>query len=307
MSDTFLPVYSARQTADLLDFKEMVTEIKQASQDLHHGTIQAPNRQAVNYPDSGVMLSMPATGNDIGIHKLVNVMGNNASLGLPAIHGLVTAFCAKTGKELGVFHGQTVTELRTAAVSMVGLDIFTSSTPTHVCIVGYGKQALGHLKALNALYPGIKVTITGRDLKRAQFFVTKQKVLDLDLNINIDAKIPTDCDVVITVTTSDEAFYDYDAIAGRLVVAVGAFNPQMAEISANTINNSQVYVDEINGAKHEAGDLIKAKINWDSVKSIYDAQTDGVNYDQPIFYKTVGCAAWDLAVIRGAMKRVETT
>lgn len=303
MSENFLPVYNAKQTADLLDFKEMVEQIKLASKDLHNGIIQAPTRQAVNYPDGGIMLSMPATADDIGIHKLVNVMANNAAIQLPSIHGLVTAFCGKTGKELGVFHGQTVTALRTAAVSMVGLDIFTKSAPNHVCIIGYGKQASGHLDALNALYPGIKVSITGRNLKKAQDFINLHNKLNLQLDVT--ESIPNDCDVVITVTTSTEAFYDHDAIAGRLIVAVGAFNPNMAEISAKTISNSQVYVDEFEGAQHEAGDLIKANVDWGNVNSIYAALTNKVDYDKPIFYKTVGCAAWDLAAIRGALKRAK--
>ncbi len=300
MSSNNIPVFDAEETARRLDFAAMVREIKMASVELQEGRIKAPERQAVEFPEGGLMLSMPATAQDIGIHKLVNVVPNNSELGLPVIHGVVSAFDGATGKELCILHGQTVTTRRTAAVSMVGLDLFLNNSPQHVTIIGYGQQAIGHVQAVASLYPGIKVTVCGRNPDKAQAFIQKQKHLDIQLSTK--SSIPDSSDVVITVTSSHTPVYTQPARASRLVVAVGAFRPNMAEISANTIAESTVYVDEPAGARQEAGDLIQANINWNNVKSIANAVQHKADTNKAIMYKTVGCAAWDLAAARAAMR-----
>lgn len=304
MNNANLQIFNAAQTARLLDFADMVHEIKQASLELAKGTLQAPERQAVTYPDGGIMLSMPATAADIGIHKLVNVMINNAERNLPTIHGVVSAFDGQTGKELFILHGQTVTARRTAAVSMVGLDLFLPQLPEHITLIGYGHQAIGHINAIARLYPGIKVTITGRNPDKAQAFAKAHKHLNLDLSAANN--IPDTSNAVITVTSSLNAVYNENATSGRLIIGVGAFRPDMAEVGTNTINGSQVYVDEPIGALHEAGDLIQANVDWQQVQSIANAVQNGVNTSKPIFYKTVGSAAWDLAATRAALKKLKS-
>src|SRR3546814_17841347 len=87
------------------------------------------------------MLSMPATAPDIAIHKLVNVVPANPQRGLPTIHGIVAAYDGKTGQELVVLDGPTVTARRTASVSMLGLKTFCAAPPKRIAILGTGKQA----------------------------------------------------------------------------------------------------------------------------------------------------------------------
>ncbi|HLR12837.1 MAG TPA: delta(1)-pyrroline-2-carboxylate reductase family protein, partial [Burkholderiaceae bacterium] len=294
-----LHVLDADATSNLLDYADMISDLKQACMDLEEGRIQAPERQMVEFPGGGTMLSMPATAPDIGIHKLVNVMRDNPARNLPTIHGVVAVYDGITGAERCILHGQTITARRTAAVSMLGLDMLLPRPPRHVAIVGYGTQALSHTQAVARLYPDARVTITGRNLSRADHFVEKNK--DIGVKLAAAARIPEDADVVITVTTSSTAFYEQTATTGRLIVAVGAFRPDMAEISAQTLDGSQLYVDDMVGARTEAGDLLQASIDWTRVRGIVDAVRHGVDFDRPIVYKTVGCAAWDLAAARTAL------
>lgn len=297
------PVFNAEQTAELLDFPGMVSELKRAAQELALGAIQAPERQAVEFPQGGIMLSMPATADDIGIHKLVNVVTSNAGRGLPVIHGVVAAYDGQTGRELCILHGQTVTARRTAAVSMLGLEVLSPKPPAHVTIIGYGSQAAGHAQALASLYPGLRVSVTGRNPDKARHFVDSLR--HLELTLDAAAGIPDDTDTVITVTSSTQPVYNQPAVSGRLVIAVGAFRPDMAEIGSTTLQSSRLYVDEPTGARHEAGDYIQANVDWNGVCSIVQALQDGVDFDQPAVYKTVGCAAWDLAAARAALKNMD--
>src|SRR3546814_5871861 len=65
------------------------TTLFRSAVDYAAGNIQAPERQVVPFAQGSVMLSMPATAHDIGIHKLVNVAPANKTLGLPTINGVV--------------------------------------------------------------------------------------------------------------------------------------------------------------------------------------------------------------------------
>lgn len=277
----------------------MVRELKRASTELASGAIRAPERQAVDFPHGGVMLSMPATADDIGIHKLVNVMGANPARNLPAIHGVVAAYDGDTGQELFVLHGQTVTARRTAAVSMLGLELFSAAPPRHVTLIGYGIQAAAHAQALASLYPGIRVSVTGRNLDKARAFVAAQQHLDIKLDAT--PAVADHSDTIITVTSSLTPVYNQGPTNDRLVIAVGAFRHDMAEIGTATLQGSQLYVDDKAGARHEAGDYILAEVDWKCVSSIAQALQHGVNTEAPIVYKTVGCAAWDLAAARTAL------
>ncbi|TGR16949.1 delta(1)-pyrroline-2-carboxylate reductase family protein, partial [Mesorhizobium sp. M1C.F.Ca.ET.196.01.1.1] len=112
--------------------------------------------------------------------------------------------------------------------------------------------------------------------------------------------IPDTADVVVTLTTSKTPVYMEVARPGRLVVGVGAFRPDSAEISKDTVDSSALVVDDPIGAKHEAGDLIQAKVDWEVVSPLASTLSGIFNPLRPVLFKSVGCAAWDLAAARVA-------
>lgn len=288
--------YGASETASLLDFHGLLAALAQAAVEHAAGAITAPARQAVPYASGGTMLSMPATAHDIGIHKLVNVMPQNQAAGLPTIQGIVTTFDGQTGQTLFMLDGPTVTTRRTAAVSMLALRTFLPQPPTHIALLGTGSQADGHAQALAALYPGLHVTVVSRMQENATRFTERHA--ELALTWTPTTHLPDDVDALITLTTSLQALYDLPGQAARLLVGVGAFKPDMAEIGPRTLSSSQIYVDDLEGAQHEAGDLIQAQVDWASVCSLAQGLAQAPDLSKPIVFKSVGCAAWDLAAAR---------
>jgi 1-piperideine-2-carboxylate/1-pyrroline-2-carboxylate reductase [NAD(P)H] len=105
--------------------------------------------------------------------------------------------------------------------------------------------------------------------------------------------------------------YRAGARAGRLIIAVGAYTPAAAEIDAETVRGSTLYVDDMTNARHEAGDLIRAQIDWTQVQSIADAIAGaggaGTTAARARLFKTVGSAAWDLAAARVALATTATS
>ncbi|MHC8350992.1 bifunctional Delta(1)-pyrroline-2-carboxylate/Delta(1)-piperideine-2-carboxylate reductase [Pseudomonas sp. RT4P38] len=295
-----IPVCNQEETAKLLDFKRLVDAVAVAAAELERGTILSPERMVVPISGENVLLSMPATTHDICIHKLVCVMPSNAKLGLPTINGTVTVCDSAKGQVMCLLDGPELTGRRTAAVTMLAIRNFLKKEPEVILLYGTGVQARYHLQAINALHPQTKVLVRGLNEQMVQDFCTGNSQYHPHLS-PCPVELPSGVDVVITVTTSTKAVYDEDAVVGRLVIGVGAFKPDMAEIGATTLSGSDIYADDPPGAMHEAGDLIQAGVDWTRVKSLATALNNELDPARPVVFKSVGTAAWDLAAARVAL------
>lgn len=295
---TMIESYAKEQTAALLPYARLVETLSRTVTDYAAGLVVSPERLVIPLQLGGVMLSMPASAADIAIHKLVNVCPGNSATGLPTILGQVSAYDSVTGQMLFALDGPTVTGRRTAAISALGIRHLSASAKA-ILLIGTGTQASHHVEALSALYPDATLYVMGSSAESAARFATAHAASAplVPLSSNI---IPDEIDVVVTLTTSKQPVYREVARAGRLIVGVGAFTPLMAEIAPQVINASAIFVDDPLGAKHEAGDLIQANVDWTSVGALADviAQSRASVADRPIVFKSVGCAAWDLAAAR---------
>ncbi|OLL28774.1 ornithine cyclodeaminase [Burkholderia sp. SRS-W-2-2016] len=303
MSRPTTQIFDAAASARLMPYAALVDALKRASIDYAQQRIVSPERLVVPLNAGGIMLSMPATAPDLAIHKLVNVCASNGARNLPTIHGQVMACDADTGETLFVLDGPTVTGRRTAAMSMLGIATFAARAPREFLLIGTGTQALNHLEAIGELYPDARVWVKGSAPARADAFCAAQrgKVRELQPLAPGLAALPESIDAVIALTTSRQPVYDEAARAGRLVIGVGAFTPEMVEIGASTLAGSALFVDDLAGAKHEAGDFIQAGVDWARVGGIAAVLQNAQPLPAgPVVFKSVGCAAWDLAACRVA-------
>lgn len=291
----------AAATAALLPFDRLVAAIARAAAEYDQGAIASPERMVVPLDAGGVLLSMPATAGDLCIHKLVTVVPDNRGRRLPVIHGVVTVCDATTGRPLCLLDGPEVTGRRTAAVSLLAIERLLPAAPDGVLLIGTGAQARHHLAALHALHPRCRVWVRGRDTAAAEAFCATHAGLHGLLAVCAGPAVPAGVQVVVTLTTATSPVYDEPARADRLVIGVGAFRPEMAEIGPATLAGSELYADDPAGARHEAGDLIRAGIDWHRVRSLASAVLAKSPPGRPVVFKSVGTAAWDLAAARVAM------
>lgn len=303
MSATDQKSFDAQATAALLDYPLLVQCLRDTIVEYGAGRIVSPERLVVPMQEGGLMLSMPASAEDLAIHKLVNVCPANGQRQLPTIHGQVVACDSRTGEMLFVLDGPTVTGRRTAAVTALGVMTLLGDAPRQIAIIGTGRQAVNHVEALSALFPECRLFVKGRSIVDAQSFVDRHKDVAPNLAV-LDTAIPDAVDVVVTVTTSKVPVYNEAARKGRLIVGVGAFTADVAEIGRQTVDTSTVVLDDPVGARHEAGDLIQAGFDWNAAHSL--AQVLGGRFEPqaPVFFKSVGCAAWDLAACRVARRAI---
>lgn len=287
--------FDASSTEKLLPFELLVGELERAVIEYAAGEIASPERLVIPLAAGGVMLSMPASAQDIAIHKLVNVCPSNFSRNLATINGEVVAYDAVTGVSLFALDGPTVTGRRTAAVTLSAISRLRKPSPKAIAIIGTGKQASTHAQALSSFYPGVDLVVAGISREEEEQFCARHSACAVKPFADRDwSRI----DVVVTLTTSKTPVYAEAAVRNRLVVGVGAFTPDAAEVCRETVLASTVVVDDPTGARHEAGDLIQAGIDWSGVISLGDVLKGTANVAEPIFFKSVGCAAWDLAACR---------
>jgi 1-piperideine-2-carboxylate/1-pyrroline-2-carboxylate reductase [NAD(P)H] len=297
--------YDEHETAALLPYPELVETLRTTVVEYAAGSIESPERLVVPLQAGGVMLSMPASAADIAIHKLVNVCPGNRARGMPTIHGQVTAYDSTNGQMLFALDGPTVTGRRTAAISALGIRCLARSVKS-MLLIGTGKQASNHAEAFAALFPEAVLYVKGSTPQAADRFAAAHVELGSPPVPLAGDIIPDDIDVVITLTTSKTPVYRDAARPGRLIVGVGAFTPDAAEIAARIVHQSALIVDDPVGARHEAGDLIQANVDWNAVGTLAAViEHSSVQLtDQPILFKSVGCAAWDLAAARLARYRL---
>lgn len=303
-----MKILNAAQTAHALPYAMLVPAVAQAMRELRAGKIQAPERQVVAIDAASVLLSMPAIGADISVAKLITVHADNGRHGLPAIQGEVIVFDTNTGRRRMLLDGPTVTARRTAAVTLLGIQTLAPHKPASALIIGSGAQAGEHADALVAFFGVARFWIAGLDLQGASALC--ERILARHPGVqatplaaaSLAGALP-ETDVVIALTTSRTPVIPAHIGSGTLAIGVGAFKPDMAEFPPELLHERAIIVDDLDGARHEAGDLIQAGVDWAQVRPLA-ALLEGGAAPQgaalPVF-KTVGQAAWDLAAARVAL------
>ena len=116
-----------------------------------------------------------------------------------------------------------------------------------------------------------------------------------------------DVNLIVTATTSAEPVVPEEVPEGVFVAAVGSFEPEAAELPPALVSASRVFVDTMEGAKEEAGDLIQAEragaFDWKDATPLGDALRSPERPAGRVVFESVGHALWDLAAARTAFPR----
>jgi ornithine cyclodeaminase len=293
-----------------LPYLALADELRAVLRDKKAGRAVAPPRIALPLAEEGLLLTMPAADPNIAITKLVTVHPRNRALGLSSIQGEVIVMNAKTGERLMQLDGKAVTMRRTAALSLLAAQALASDDAQRgpLLIVGAGAQGRAHLEAFAAGFPALDVFICSRTFDDARALAQLRPALGVNAQAigSADEVLPVS-GMVVTATTSATPVIPDRLRDGAFVAAVGAYQASMAELPPELVRRSRVVVDTLEGARHEAGDLIQAGVDWKIVTAIEDiAQTSGVlktpEVSTPTIFKSVGHALWDLAAARLAAR-----
>jgi 1-piperideine-2-carboxylate/1-pyrroline-2-carboxylate reductase [NAD(P)H] len=298
-------ILGSEETAARLPYADLADAIRGMALKRTSGEVEAPARMALPLPEGGVLLVMPAADEDIAITKLVTVHPENSGCGLPTIQGEVVVMEAATGRRFGILDGSVVTARRTAALSLLAARELAPHRGGPLLIVGAGAQGRAHLEAFREGLGVSRVFITSRTAEHAESLGEYAEDLGMEARVVEGPEVALDeARLVVTATTSREPVLPEEVPEGIFVAAIGSFEPEAAELPAGLISRSTVVVDTLEGAREEAGDLIRAEtagaFSWDNVTPLDDALRTSERPGGTVVFKSVGHALWDLAAARTA-------
>jgi 1-piperideine-2-carboxylate/1-pyrroline-2-carboxylate reductase [NAD(P)H] len=298
-------ILDAQGTADRLSYPTLADSIREVAHAAASDEVQAPPRLALPLQEGGLLLVMPASDREIAITKLVTVHPENPGRSLPTIHGEVVVMDATTGERLGLLEGGVVTARRTAALSMLAARELAPHPDGPLLVVGAGTQGRAHLDAFRAGLGLSKAFISSRSQGSAVSLAGHARGLGMEAEaVEGPGEVLDDVSLVVTATTSKEPVLPEEIPDGVFVAAVGAFEPEAAELPPALISTSQIFVDTLEGARDEAGDLIQAQragaFKWEQATELEGALRSSTHPEGTIVFKSVGHALWDLAAARTA-------
>jgi ornithine cyclodeaminase/alanine dehydrogenase len=145
------------------------------------GAVEMPPKIGVHPRDDAFIHAMPAYLSDVDAVGLKWVAGypDNQELGLPYIHGLFVLSEAATGCPLAVMDATWITEIRTAAASLLGIRALAERPVEGLGIIGCGRQARVHLKLAREVFPTLRrASLFDRHPERAEALAAEHPDLE---------------------------------------------------------------------------------------------------------------------------------
>ena len=310
----------AEQVTALTPWPALVDAIRDAfrqggvSPARHHHSIPGNDREDVT------LLLMPAWNQegDFGI-KLATIARSNAALGLPTLHGVYVLFSGATGIPRAILDAGALTARRTAAASALASRSLSRPDAKTLLVIGTGRVARQLVAAHCSVRPIEEVRIWGRSEANAQE-AADQAGRETGVSCVCVPDIETGAsgaDIISSATPAEQPLLRGEWVGpGTHVDLVGAYKPTMVEADAELVAKAdQVFIDTMEGAKDEAGDLIQAVeagvFSFDNIAGdMYRMSSEDTslrsNPDEITLFKSVGVALQDLAAAQLCMRNLHS-
>jgi ornithine cyclodeaminase len=324
-----LLVLSAADVHAVLSYSECAAAMRGALVALASGRAQQPLRTVIT-PDgaAGLMALMPSyltgeraqqseRGNEQSSEsdaayglKAICITPANPAAGLDAHQGVVLLSSGATGAPLALLNASAVTEIRTAAVSVVATDLLARPDADQLAVIGTGVQARAHILALDGSRQLSQIRVAGRDPARAEQFAAS---FDGQTTAPVSAcesaqDAVADASIIVTATSSGQPILDRDWIApGTHINAVGACLPHLRELDTATVAAGVLFADRRDSLFAESGDYLLAAadgaVTQDQVRAelgelLLGTATGRASADEITIFESLGLAIEDLAAAR---------
>ena len=301
-----LQVDEAR-TRELLDWTPLVERIRAMFQADCEMPVRTEHFLDVPGEAKAKLLLKPAwTVGDYVCVKVANVFPGNAARGLPSVNGVVVLFSGRTGEVLALVDGGELTARRTAAASALASDYLARRDSTHLLMMATGRLSTNLIEAHAAMRPIRRVTVWGRDPRKAD--AVARTVAARGLNASATEDVATaagEADIVSCATLATEPILRGEWLKpGCHVDLVGSFTPDTREADDEAVRRATVFVDTRAGAVGSTGDIVQpiknGALGKDGIAGdLYDltrGRHPGRRSPEEItLFKSVGAALEDLA------------
>jgi ornithine cyclodeaminase/alanine dehydrogenase-like protein (mu-crystallin family) len=307
-----LRVISGRKLLQLVPMADAINAVREAFVSVSGGRIEQLPRTTLS---DGSLLTMVAGGygSSGACLKVIGVRQDPNQTQFPLINALVLWFDLVTGQPLALIEGNELTALRTGAASGVATDLLGAPDATVLTMIGSGAQAASQVQAVCTVRRIEMVRVFSRNGVTAASLCERLSQVLPKVEFRVCPDISSavqDADVICTATTATAPLILSRDLKQRVHInAVGAYRPNMCEISSEVIAGASVVaVDHLPAALEEAGDLLQSVAAGQF--AMHDAIELGVLAGKPkgmqsgwTIFKSVGIAAQDWAIAKLAVER----
>ncbi len=257
-------VIDREEVARRLTYEVCIPIVRQAMIAFSKGQTRQLLRSVIPLADGHMFGVMPGAMGDRAAFgaKLVSVYPDNFAKGRQSHQGLVVLFDADTGAPVCVAHAGEITAIRTASASAVATDALARADAGHLAILGYGKQAASHARALLKIRPLRTVRVWGRSRERCQEFCRRMST-ELDIPFATAATVEEavgDADIICTVSAAREPILKGAWVRpGTHVNVVGSSVAGPVEVDVELVARSRFVVDSREGVLSQGAEFLKAK------------------------------------------------
>ena len=228
---------------------------------------------------------------------------------------LVLLYNTEDGSLDAIMDAKDLGEIRTSAVSAVGVNHMAREDATNVAIIGTGREARGQIAAMKSVRSIKQIKCWSRTSeKRIEF------AKDIERRDHIDV-IPCEtaeaavkgADIIITVSAAnDPVLFGEWLVPGQHICAIGATSLFRRELDLEAVKRADlIAVENLDQSMAECGELIYAAHNrglkWKTVRELHEVVSGRVNgrpsKDAITIVDTIGVGAEDVAVGAYVLKK----
>lgn len=299
---------------ELLPMAACIALMEEAMRATSAGQTIQPPRWIVGLPgDRGRCLGfMPGAVSDPDCFgaKVTAVYPENGARGMQSHQGAILLFDTESGAPVAIVHGGEVTAIRTAAASGLATRLLARPDADDLAILGYGEQALQHLRAMSIVRPLRRVRVWGRSRERAEMFVREaMQFVDASFEVVSTVKAAVDgASLICTVTAALEPILEGRWITpGAHLNVVGSSVAAAREIDSDAVAMSRFFVDYKPSTILQGGEFLAAQEDGrvthehiaGEIGEVLLGRKSGRLADQEItLYKSLGIPVQDLICAR---------
>ena len=307
---------AAEDIPKLLPMRDAVEAMKSAFASLSAGRVVAPHRGAVPVEEvDGVTLIMGAYAPGEGLAaKAVSIFNRNREIGKRVVSGLVLVLDPESGEPIGLLDGGALTAWRTGAASGAATDLLARPDARIGALLGAGVQARTQLLAMDAVRSLEEVRVYAPERAEVEAFIGRMEP-EIEARLvpapSADAALEGAL-VICAATNSAVPVFDGRALeSGSHLNAIGTFTLDRREVDFVTVEKSTVFVDQVEAALSEAGELMAAvdagitrPDDWTEIGDVAAGRAPGRTHVEEItFFKSVGHAVQDVVAASRVLSR----
>ena len=297
------------QVLALADMRGAVEELHKAFL-IPADQVESPVRTRFRVTGVRNVLLMPSFirgGRDAVALKLVSAYPDLGG-SVPSIRAVVVLVDGGDGDVKCLMGGTSLTALRTGAVSGLSCRYLARRNSEALAMIGAGGQGFFQVSGVASQLGIRRVSVFDVDEGRRKRLAERcERELHLEATVARTVREATSgADVVVTATTAKEPLLDAgDVRPGTHVVAIGAYTPDARELGSALVGKASLYVDSVEAALEEAGDLVipmgegaisRASIRGELSDLVSSRVAGRTSESEITVFKAVGLAFEDNAV-----------